>query len=475
MLRRTVLIGTPLVLASMVLGSAIGCSGGTSSGKKFGGSSGGSSGGATGGFSSGGAGSGPALSISEAQGLPATFSVAYDARNAAVNALVVAATGADVLVRTVVLTAAGTANDAADIAAVKIAVDDGDGVFNARLDRMIGGIARYGADNGRAVLGGLQHTVASGSAELWWIVYDLAGTAHPAETIRASVESPSDVDAAPLASSQPLQITGLPARGPEGTVFLGEHLMISEICVQPTNGEFIEIFNPTARPIDLSDVYLSDAEDWKATSPYNPQHYWNLPSGRDFGLDGPQKDYDFVARFPAGATIQPGQYVVVAFDSDKFKSQYGKDPDFEIRQDGTADGVADMRIPGPRAVSTTAGLTNERECVILFRWDGQSDLVEDLDIVEWGDDLSGFYVDKSGVQIDGPDQDSIASAYRADQSMIMHDKARPNAIGTSMKRVDFSEWGEVKTGGNGVSGHDETSENWATTWSNLTPPTPGTN
>ncbi len=392
-------------------------------------------------------------------------------QSAPVNLLDVAAAGDDITVRTIVLAASGTADDAADIKGVFLAVDDGDGSFS-QADLRIGGIAVYAADDGTAVLGGLNRTVAKGTTEQWWVVYNLAGTAEPAETLRSSIRSAADVDAA-AAGGKPVTIAGLPAQSPEGIVFVGDHVMISEICVTPTNGEFIEIFNPTAQPADLSNVYLSDAEDWKAQAPYAQQHYWNLPSGTNFGLDGPQKDLDFVVRFPAGATIAPGQYLVVAFDSDRFNAQYGKNPDFEMTQDGAGDGVADMRIPFGRAISGSAGLTNDRELVILFEWDGQSDLVTDLDIVEWGDDLSGFYVDKSGVSIDGPDQNTTPSSYRADQPMIMHDKARANDIGASMKRIDFSEWGELKGGGNGAAGHDETSENWATTWSNLTPPTPG--
>jgi hypothetical protein len=454
-------IALPAILGAL---AAAGCGGGSSipSGTRVSGS----------GVSGGG--SGPAITIREAPGLPATFPVKANAKNVSINAFSVEASGADVLVRSVVLHASGTADDAAAVDGVHLAIDDGDGKYDPARDQAIGGIARYSADDGTAILGGLQHVAKAGSPELWWVVYDLSGKGQPAETVKADVLAAADVDAADAASGRPVQVLDLPTSAPAGVLFLGEHLMLSEICVTPTNGEFIEIYNPTARPIDLSDVYLSDAEDWKSTP---EQHYWNLPTGRNYGLDGPQRSSDFVVRFPAGATIQPGQFVTIAFDSDRFRGQYGKNPDFEMTRDGTGDGVADMRLPPgapvPASTTSTAGLANDRELVILFQWDGQSDTVQDLDIVEWGDDLSGFYVDKTGIEVDGPDQDTRPTPYRNDQPFIMHDKAAPNAIGSSMKRIDFSEWGENPTGGNGVTGHDETSENWATTWSNLTPPTPG--
>ena len=36
-------------------------------------------------------------------------------------------------------------------------------------------------------------------------------------------------------------------------------LLLTEFAVTPTAGEFIEIFNPTGTPVDLSNVYLTDA------------------------------------------------------------------------------------------------------------------------------------------------------------------------------------------------------------------------
>src|SRR5437870_5090318 len=38
----------------------------------------------------------------------------------------------------------------------------------------------------------------------------------------------------------------------------GDHVLISEISVTPAAAEFIEIYNPTAAAVDLTNYYLSD-------------------------------------------------------------------------------------------------------------------------------------------------------------------------------------------------------------------------
>ena len=52
------------------------------------------------------------------------------------------------------------------------------------------------------------------------------------------------------------------------------------------------------------------------------------------------------------------------------------------------------------------------------------------------------------------------------------DGASPHADGDSWQRADLLEGSETETGGNGVSGHDETSENLSDTWGE-TAATPG--
>jgi hypothetical protein len=73
-------------------------------------------------------------------------------------------------------------------------------------------------------------------------------------------------------------------------------------------------------------------------------------------------------------------------------------------------------------------------------------------------------VDKSGVAVDGPDADTIGSAYATDVMTIAPQTAAPGS-GLSTKRVALeSAATERQTGGNGVLGQDETSEQTQSTW-----------
>jgi predicted extracellular nuclease len=235
-------------------------------------------------------------------------------------------------------------------------------------------------------------------------------------------------------------------------------VLLSEIVVTPTGGEFIEIHNPTGATIDLSDVYITDA-----TFAGGGTYYYNIVTGTNAGGGGFS---DFHARFPGGATIAAGDYQAISLaGSDGFFAAYGVAPDYELFEDGvSADGVPDMLEALPGSINGQGGLTNSGEVVILYAWDGESDLVQDIDYVVWGDKDEA--VDKTGVGVDGPDADSDASFYLADTVIASQGVVADTAhdIGESFQRVDFNEGSELQTGGNGLTGSDETSEDLQTTW-----------
>jgi hypothetical protein len=119
-------------------------------------------------------------------------------------------------------------------------------------------------------------------------------------------------------------------------------------------------------------------------------------------------------------------------------------------------------------------LNNSWETLILFRWDGASDLVQDVDIFQWG--LTTEAVNKAGISRDGPDAGTTASTYLADTviaSQVVYTPAPHPSTTGSFERRDLAETGERSPGGNGITGHDETSENWMTTWQTLVTSTPG--
>ena len=73
-----------------------------------------------------------------------------------------------------------------------------------------------------------------------------------------------------------------------------DHIIFNKIVISPDEAQLVSIYNPTDNLIDLSEYYLSDAEDISAN-----QHYYNLPTGDPFLSDLPSEfNVDFVAKFP---------------------------------------------------------------------------------------------------------------------------------------------------------------------------------
>ncbi len=243
-------------------------------------------------------------------------------------------------------------------------------------------------------------------------------------------------------------------------------LLLTEVAVLPTDAEFIEIYNPCDTAMDLSDIYLTDAT--YTTAGY---YYYNIVTGVNAG--GGTLD-DFHARFPDDASIGPGEYQTIAVrGSDAFSNTYGITPTYELYEDGaSADTIPDMREAIPGSINNQGGVSNAGEVVILYYWDGTTDLVTDLDYFVWGDKVEA--VDKTGVSIDGPDADSLNNLYNADTAIVLQHVVAlyGHATGQSWQRQDLGEGNERKTGGNGWNGHDETSEDLNATWHEALP-TPG--
>ena len=254
-----------------------------------------------------------------------------------------------------------------------------------------------------------------------------------------------------------------------------DHLLITEVVMKERPGvpslgsEYVKILNPTAGPLDLSDVYLTDAI-------FTGVGYWQLVQGGLAGGGGVSGD--FHVRFPAGTTLGAGETFVVSLaGSSAFTLSYpGTTPDFELFEDGTsADAVADMVEAFPGSVGhglgsseanaplTDGWLSDTGESVVMYQWDGASDLVVDLDYVLWGG-TNTYRVLKTGQSVDGPDADAIASAYQPDTAVASQDDLTAHGYGQAFARTDEEETGETATGGNGFGGDDETSEPLTATW-----------
>ncbi|MCH7496042.1 MAG: lamin tail domain-containing protein, partial [Candidatus Marinimicrobia bacterium] len=170
-------------------------------------------------------------------------------------------------------------------------------------------------------------------------------------------------------------------------------LLLSEIVVTPTTGEMIEIYNPNKGPVDLTDYYVTDA-----TNSGSSLYYYNIVLQN--ATSGGASSTDFNIRFPAGALIQAGEYQTVALNgSANFFTEFGVAPTYELLD--TDGAVPDMLEAETGSIGTGGGLSNTGEVLILYYWDGDSDIVIDIDYVLWGDKAEA--VDKSGITIDGPD------------------------------------------------------------------------
>lgn len=247
-----------------------------------------------------------------------------------------------------------------------------------------------------------------------------------------------------------------------------DKLLLSEIVVTPTAGEMVEIYNPGSASVDLTNYYVTDA-----TIQSTFLYYYNIVLQNE--TSGGASSSDFNARFPSGATIAAGEYQTVALNgSANFFTEFGVAPTYELLD--TDGAVPDMLEAETGSIGTDGGLSNNGEFVVLYYWDGATDLVTDIDYVVWGDKNEA--VDKTGVSIDGPDTDTDVSAYANDVAIADQDITGPtdnsnlHTDGNSGQRIDFSEGTQTLTGSNGIKGASETSENLSITWYHSLTPTP---
>ena len=134
-----------------------------------------------------------------------------------------------------------------------------------------------------------------------------------------------------------------------------DHLLISEVMVNPSGAneegrEWVEIYNPTARPINLDGMKIGDA-----------------------AVQGSAGEGMYA--FPQGAVIAPGRAIVAAQNAAAFFTDWGRNPDFELSNYSAA--VPDM-LPYTAWAGGTMNLSNGGDEVVLLRND---DTI--LDAVTW--------------------------------------------------------------------------------------------
>jgi len=231
------------------------------------------------------------------------------------------------------------------------------------------------------------------------------------------------------------------------------HLLLSEVATQPATDEYVEIWNPSTTAVDLSNYYLSDNSV-----------YHGIASGTAWAPGG-TPDTDFLVQFPAGTIIDAGGVLTIEFGTD-FEGLGASCPDLTVRDNVMCNGnaVPQMITPTNGGLGANVGslLSNDGEMLMLFCWGG-GDIVYDVDYVNWDDDSDpNTHVDKSAV-----------AGYQPDTSEANQAEASKPAVDESIGRCTDMENGETTSGGNGLLGHDETSENFAVSWRILVTSSPG--
>jgi len=243
----------------------------------------------------------------------------------------------------------------------------------------------------------------------------------------------------------------------------GRKLPVSEVCTVAGGQEFIEIYNPTDEAVELSSYYLTDAVD-APTSKY----YWRIAEGtptRD--TVGGGSDNDFHARFPDGFRVEAGDTISVSIaGSDAYEAEWGLLPHIELFEDGEeADDIPDM-VPVFGTVEDGSirvgdaelpALDASGEVVVFYFWNGETDLVTDVDVMLWGSS-EDYRFSKTGVTIGSATYQNEAAIGAQDPLLANHEP------GESFTRTDDSEGDQVASGSNGVDGRDEVSENWTGTF-----------
>ncbi len=218
-----------------------------------------------------------------------------------------------------------------------------------------------------------------------------------------------------------------------------DHLVFSELVLQPNDGAYIKIANPTGVPVDLSNYYITDG-----TNPGSGIFYYNLPDSSNYWAGDP---FDFLLRFPDGYSIAAGASIIIGVnDSITYNNEYGNHPDLTLKESFRPAYPGESTAPlAPFNILDTSA-----ETLVLFYWDGSAAVVQDVDYLLWGN--NSLAVDKSSVPGYQPDTPAASQSF-----MPIH------VSGEKLVRSD-DEGDETAANGNGITGHDETSENLAVTW-----------
>jgi hypothetical protein len=218
-----------------------------------------------------------------------------------------------------------------------------------------------------------------------------------------------------------------------------DHLIFTKVVTQPNSAEMIEITNPTNNDVELADYYITDA-----TSTGN--YYYNLPTGVDFWSESGR---DFIAKFPE-MTIGSGETLSISISSAEiFTNHFGYEPDLSLTEDL-------LNIDSFDTIGEVADLKDSRECLVLFKWEIGQALVQDVDYFLWGTTTYGVAKTKE----DGYEFNDTPLAEQLPIRYYIYS----DIVDSMYVRTSFDEVGETQEKGNGITGHDEMSEDFSSGW-----------
>ena len=216
-----------------------------------------------------------------------------------------------------------------------------------------------------------------------------------------------------------------------------DHLLLTRVVTQPDAAESFSIYNPNDSPIDLTNYYICDDEDYytmQTEDELSPSH---IASG-------------FTARFPS-INIESGDTLNIILN-ENYTEYYGEEFTPDIIMYG-ADNNSMLETEIGSFGGASDKINDDAEMIILFYWDGNlSSPIQDVDYFIWGSSQNAF--DKSDVP--GYENDTPI------ESQLFFETEAETYYAYS--RIGTEEIDETQTGGNGITGHDETSENFRESW-----------
>ena len=125
------------------------------------------------------------------------------------------------------------------------------------------------------------------------------------------------------------------------------HLLLTKIVTQPTKAESFSITNPTNSPIDLTNYYVSDSEEYYKIASYPDSTFSNKFNG-------------FTVQFPS-ITINPYETLTIILDED-YKEFYGANHNPDLVMFGTSD----SSMTGSVGLGDQGKIHQTKELIILF-------------------------------------------------------------------------------------------------------------